>query len=220
MEKKIRESAMQRFLRMQALDQSIFAGVGLGGVDEAGRGPLAGSVVAACVVLDPARPIIGINDSKKVSEKMRESLYEQIIQTALSWGIGSCSVEEIERLNIRQASRLAMCRAIEQARPAFVLVDAEKDLPLEIEQKALIHGDALSLSIASASILAKVTRDREMYKLDALYPEYGFARHKGYGTKEHVAALQTYGPCPQHRSLFIRKFISSPVKDAALEERL
>ena len=200
----MRETEQERLERMLACDRSVYDGTGLGGVDEAGRGPLAGNVVAACVVLDPERLPLGINDSKKLSEAKREALFPLILETAVSWGIGECSVEEIEKLNIKQAARLAMCRAIEKAHPSFILVDAEKNLPVGIPQKALIHGDALSLSIAAASILAKVTRDRQMLELDRRYPQYGFARHKGYGTKEHMEMIRRYGPCPEHRALFIR----------------
>ncbi|MBQ3864427.1 MAG: ribonuclease HII [Clostridia bacterium] len=203
----MRETELERQNRMLSCDLSIFDGKGLGGVDEAGRGPLAGNVMAACVVLDPGNIPLGINDSKKLSESKREALFPQILESAVSWGIGECTVEEIEELNIKQAARLAMCRAIEKAAPDFVLVDAEKDLPVPVPQKALIHGDALSLSIAAASILAKVTRDRQMAELDKLYPQYGFARHKGYGTREHIEMLRKYGPCPAHRALFIRNFL-------------
>lgn len=174
------------------------------GVDEAGRGPLAGPVVAACVVMPPEPLLPDINDSKKVAEKKREALCEEILRCAVSVGVGVASVEEIETLNIKQAARLAMKRAIELAKPARVFVDAERDLDVSVPQEGIVHGDAVSYSIAAASIVAKVTRDRMMLELDAQYPQYGFAQHKGYGTQAHYEALHAYGPCPAHRRLFIR----------------
>ncbi len=167
------------------------------GVDEAGRGPLAGKVVAAAVILDPTRPILGLNDSKKLSEKKRDSLYQEIIEKALAYAIAEASVLEIDTLNILQASLLAMQRAISQLQPQAdkALIDGNK-IPqrLLIPAEAIIGGDGLIAEISAASILAKVSRDRQLYELDQLYPEYGFAKHKGYGTKLHLEALAKYGP--------------------------
>lgn len=175
------------------------------GVDEAGRGPLAGPVVAAAVILSPDALPAGVNDSKKLTPEKREELFPLIQQKARAFGIGQASVAEIDTLNIYQAARLAMERAIEALDPApdFLLTDA---MPLPkfkaIPQKPLVHGDALSLSIAAASILAKVTRDRMMGQMQERYPQYGFENHKGYGTEEHLAALGSHGPCPEHRLSF------------------
>jgi len=167
------------------------------GVDEAGRGPLAGKVVAAAVILDPARPIHGLNDSKKLSEKKRDSLYQEILEKSLAYAIAEASVLEIDTLNILQASLLAMQRAIIQLNPQAnkALIDGNK-IPhqLLIPAEAIIGGDGLIAEISAASILAKVSRDQQLYALDQLYPEYGFAKHKGYGTKLHLEALAKYGP--------------------------
>lgn len=181
------------------------------GVDEAGRGPLAGSVVAACVVLDVrARPIRGVDDSKKLSAVAREDLALRIREHALAWATAEASVEEIDTLNIYHAAHLAMRRALESlaarlsmSSSALVLVDGNRVVPgVSHTQRALVGGDALSASIAAASILAKVERDRALIEADALYPHYGFARHKGYPTREHREALRIHGPCPLHRRSF------------------
>ena len=204
-----RETKQERLLRLTERERPIWeAGALVGGVDEAGRGPLAGPVVAACVVMPPAPLLPDVNDSKKVAEKTRERLFDEICRTALAVGVGVATVEEIETLNIKQAARLAMKRAIEQAAPARVFVDAERDLDVEVPQEAIVHGDAVSYSIAAASIVAKVTRDHMMQELDAQYPQYGFAKHKGYGTAAHYEALRACGPCPAHRKLFIRSALS------------
>ena len=167
------------------------------GVDEAGRGPLAGKVVAAAVILDPARPILGLNDSKKLSETKRDWLYQEILEKSLAYAIAESSVLEIDTLNILQASLLAMQRAISQLNPQAdkALIDGNK-IPkrLLIPAEAIIGGDGLIAEISAASILAKVSRDQQLYELDQLYPEYGFAKHKGYGTKLHLEALAKYGP--------------------------
>ena len=181
----------------------------IAGVDEAGRGPLCGPVCAAAVVLPPETVIEGINDSKKLSEKKRESLFEAITETAVSYGIGFASVEEIEQYNILNATFLAMCRAVSQLSvvPAMVLVDGNRTPKgLALPSRTVIKGDALSASIAAASILAKVSRDRLLLEMDAQYPEYGFAKHKGYGTAAHYEALRQYGPSPVHRMSFLKKF--------------
>lgn len=177
------------------------------GVDEAGRGPLAGPVCAAAVIL-PRRLILpGLNDSKKLTEKRREALYEPIMESAVAYGIAFATVEEIETLNILQATFLAMNRAIAalSVTPAQALIDGNRDSGIDVPSRCVIGGDARCASIAAASILAKVTRDRYMYEMAERYPEYGFDRHKGYGTAAHYAALRTYGPSPIHRASFLKK---------------
>jgi ribonuclease HII len=179
------------------------------GVDEAGRGPLAGPVTAAAVILDPARPIAGVADSKQLSAVRREELDVIIKESALAWAVASASVQEIDTLNILQASLLAMRRAVEALRipPARVLVDGNRCPSLACSVEAIVRGDVHVPAISAASILAKVARDREMRRLDALYPGYDFARHKGYPTREHVALLRDRGPCAIHRRSF------RPVRD-------
>ena len=181
------------------------------GVDEAGRGPLVGSVVAAAVILDPNNPIEGLNDSKKLTEKKREKLFIEIQEKALAWAIAEASHTEIDELNILQASLLAMRRAVEALKiaPEHVLVDGNK-VPqgLTMSCDAVIGGDALHAEISAASILAKVTRDHEMVALDEVYPQYGFAKHKGYPTKAHFEAIVEHGVIDQHRRSY------SPVKKA------
>ena len=180
------------------------------GTDEAGRGPLAGDVYAAAVILNPDDVIEEINDSKKLSEKKREMLFDVIKEKAVSWCIATASVEEIEEINILNAAMLAMKRAVSglDVKPEFVLVDGNK-IPdgLEIKADCLVKGDALSASIGAASILAKVARDRYMKEIALKYPEYGFEKHKGYGTKQHREALLKYGPCPVHRMSFLKKIL-------------
>lgn len=179
------------------------------GVDEAGRGPLAGPVCAAAVLLPNEVVIEGLNDSKKLSEKKRELLYTQIVEQACTYGIGFASEREIDEYNILQATFLAMRRAVEQLspQPELVLVDGNREPPMEeLPVQTIIRGDSLSANIAAASILAKVTRDRLMMELDAQYPEYGFATHKGYGTQAHYAALRAHGASPVHRRSFLKKF--------------
>ena len=171
------------------------------GVDEAGRGPLAGPVVAAAVILDPARPIEGLNDSKKLSAKRREILVVEIRSKALAWAIAEASVEEIDRLNILQASLLAMQRAVDalDIRPSQALIDGNRCPQLAYPAQAIIGGDGLVASIAAASILAKTYRDAGMLELHATYPQYGFDRHMGYPTAAHLAALREHGVSPVHR---------------------
>ncbi len=179
------------------------------GVDEAGRGPLAGPVCAAAVLLPNELEIEGLNDSKKLSEKKRELLYTQIVEQASTYGIGFASEQEIDEYNILQATFLAMRRAVEQLspQPELVLVDGNREPPMgELPVQTIIRGDSLSANIAAASILAKVTRDRLMLELDAQYPQYGFATHKGYGTQAHYAALRAHGASPVHRRSFLKKF--------------
>ena len=174
------------------------------GVDEAGRGPLAGPVVAAAVILDERNPISGLNDSKVLTALRRERLFDEIRAKALCCSIAEASVQEIDEINILQATMLAMRRAVEGLRltPGLVLVDGNRLPVLKVRAEAIVKGDALVPAISAASILAKVTRDRWCAELDAQYPEYGFAGHKGYGTAEHLAALQAHGACPQHRKTF------------------
>jgi ribonuclease HII len=181
----------------------------IAGVDEAGRGSLFGPVVAGAVILNPRRRIVGLDDSKKLSPERRSELAERIEQHALAWATAEIDASRIDAWNIYQASRQAMIAAISQLRPGpdYLLLDAiELDLP--IEQKSLIHGDARSISIAAASILAKVERDRRMEEFDLLYPQYGLAQHKGYGTPDHLEALRRFGPTPLHR------FSYAPVREA------
>ena len=179
------------------------------GIDEAGRGPLAGPVCAAAVILPPDTEIEGLNDSKKLTAKKREALYDIITEEAVAYGIAFASEKEIDEINILQATFLAMKRATEklQVRPDLVLVDGNQEPDLNgLPVETIVKGDSLSANIAAASILAKVTRDRFMLEQDKIYPEYGFAMHKGYGTKAHYAALTEYGPCPIHRQTFLKKF--------------
>lgn len=174
------------------------------GVDEAGRGPLAGPVVAAAVILDDLRPIAGLADSKKLTAARREALFDEIRAKALCCSIAEASVEEIDELNILQATMLAMRRAVMGLRlkPVLVLVDGNRIPVLDMQAEAIVKGDALVQAISAASILAKVHRDRWCERLDAQYPQYGFAGHKGYGTPAHLLALQAHGACPEHRRSF------------------
>ena len=180
------------------------------GCDEAGRGPLAGEVAAAACILPQGIEIKGINDSKKLSEKKREELFKVIQEASISCAVATCSVQEIEEYNILECALLAMRRAVEMldVKPEFILVDGNINRGFSLPSKAVIGGDAKSPNIAAASILAKVTRDRLCYQLDEKYPMYGFAKHKGYATKEHREAILKYGPCPEHRSLFLRKILN------------
>lgn len=183
-----------------------FTGVVVAGMDEVGRGPLAGNVVTACVVMSPEPLILWIDDSKKLSESRREKVFEEIMNTALYVGIGQATPEEIDKINILEATKKAMREAASQVPADVFLIDAVTNLGLDGQEVPIIKGDATSYAIAAASIVAKVTRDRQLIELDKLYPEYGFARNKGYGTAEHIAALKAIGPCPAHRRSFIRNF--------------
>ena len=194
-----------------AFDEAVRAEgfTALCGVDEAGRGPLAGPVYAAAVILRPGDVLAGINDSKRLTEKKREALFDVICERAAAYSIASASVEEIERLNILQATFLAMRRAVQglSVRPDLALIDGNRLPPdWEVPARTVVKGDALSASIAAASILAKVSRDRVMLELDRQFPAYGFAKHKGYGTAAHYAALRKEGPSPEHRLSFLRSF--------------
>ena len=177
------------------------------GVDEAGRGPLAGPVCAAAVILPAGLEIAGLNDSKKLSEAKREALYGEITDKAISYGIAFASVEEIEDKNILGATFLAMNRAIAQLdpAPALALIDGNRNTGIETASRCIVDGDAKCASIAAASILAKVTRDRYMLEMAQRYPQYGFEKHKGYGTKAHYAAIREFGPCAIHRPSFLKK---------------
>ena len=198
----------ERARSLMAFDEGYrTCGTVLAGMDEVGRGPLAGNVVTACVIM-PAEPLIPwIDDSKKLSESRREKVYREILNIALWIGTGEVSPQEIDAINILQATRKAMRIAAEQVPADVFLIDAVKDLGLKGREVPIIRGDATSYCIAAASIIAKVTRDRQMAEADRLYPEYGFARNKGYGTQEHIEALKKYGPCPIHRRTFIRNFL-------------
>ncbi|NMZ45781.1 ribonuclease HII [Pseudomonas oryzihabitans] len=180
------------------------------GVDEVGRGPLCGAVVTAAVILDPGKPILGLNDSKKLSLARREALFDEIQEKALAWCVARAEVAEIDRLNILHATMLAMQRAVEglQVQPRLALIDGNRCPKLAVPSAPVVKGDSQVPAIAAASILAKVTRDREMQVLDALYPGYGLAGHKGYPTAKHLDALRRLGPTPIHRRSF------APVRDA------
>ena len=186
------------------------------GVDEAGRGPLVGSVVAGAVVLDPNQPILGLKDSKKLSPTKREYLYAEIMQKAKAWGIGQASSIEIDELNILQATMVAMRRAVEDLAnrlgewPSKALIDGNRCPQLPITSEAIIQGDAKEPAISAASIIAKVTRDLQMQDLHLRYPQYGFNQHMGYPTEVHIQALRQYGPCVEHRRSFspVRELIS------------
>lgn len=180
----------------------------IAGVDEAGRGPLAGPVCAAAVILPAYADIPGLNDSKKLSDKQRRTLYPIIKEQAIAYGIAFASESEIDEINILQATYLAMQRAVEQmsAKPELLLIDGNRRPDFDIEAKTVVHGDSLSASIAAASVLAKVTRDDYMLQMAQKYPEYSFEVHKGYGTKAHYAALEAHGHCPLHRLTFLKKF--------------
>lgn len=177
----------------------------IAGIDEVGRGPLAGPVCAAAVILPPGLVIDGINDSKKLTEKKREKLYEIIAKEAIAWAVAYVEPEEIDRINIRQATHLAMEKAVEALEiPAdFLLVDGNDKIPFSVSSEYIIKGDANSQSIAAASIMAKVTRDRYMVSMEETYPGYGFAKNKGYGTQAHMEGIREIGLCPLHRRSFI-----------------
>jgi len=181
------------------------------GIDEAGRGPLAGPVVAAAVILPKGKVILGVNDSKKLSAKKRDELYDVIVQESVSYGVGIIDEKVIDKVNILNATKKAMRIAVESLKnkPECLFIDSERLEDVKIKQKSIVKGDTLSISIASASIIAKVTRDRMMEDYDKEYPIYGFAKHKGYGTKEHIQAIKENGICPIHRISFTRKFINT-----------
>lgn len=208
----MRESEEEKYQRLKSFDQKFYdQGINLlAGIDEAGRGPLAGPVVVACVIMPKDAKILGINDSKKVAEKKREKLYEQIMQEAVSVGVGIVDQKKIDEINILNATKKALTEAISKltVKPELILVDALQHInTLGIPYTSIIKGDATSYSIAAASIVAKVTRDRIMEEWDEVYPDYGFSKHKGYGTTEHIQKIKEIGPCILHRKSFIKNFI-------------
>ena len=196
-------------MELYEFDKNIRNGRIICGVDEAGRGPLAGDVYAAAVIFDDDTVIEGINDSKKLSEKKREALFDIITERAKAYSIATASIEEIETLNILNAAMLAMKRAVEglNVKPQLALIDGNKSPKIDIPTETVVKGDAKSQSIAAASILAKVSRDRYMKELDKEYPQYQFSRHNGYGTKLHYEMIEKYGSSPVHRPSFLKKFL-------------
>ena len=211
---KIKEKEEKRLEEMRKEERAVLELSPIAGVDEAGRGPLAGPVVAACAVIPLDYPFYYLNDSKKMSEKRREALFEELQKEAIAFGIGIVSPERIDEINILQATYEAMREALKDMEkrfslsPNILLNDAVTIPGIPIPQKAIVHGDAKSLSIAAASVLAKVTRDHIMLEYDEKYPEYGFKQHKGYGTKFHREAILTHGPCPIHRRSFLKNLCS------------
>ena len=205
--KRVREAAEQKLLRLTQIETGLWnEGLRVAGIDEVGRGPLAGPVVTACVSISRDRLVPGVDDSKKLSEKKRESLYPLLLDAADYAETCFLPPSIIDEINILNATKRAMETCAADFRGVF-LVDAVQGLHLPGEARPLIHGDALSYMIGAASIVAKVARDHYMIELDEKYPMYGFARNKGYGTAEHIAALKKYGPCPEHRRTFIRNFV-------------
>ncbi|MCX7746525.1 MAG: ribonuclease HII [Clostridia bacterium] len=205
------QEEQKRFNNMCLFEKEAFSnGVQwIAGIDEAGRGPLAGPVVAAAVIFPKDVFIHGLNDSKKVSPKKRDSLYDEIIEKAIAVGVGIVDSTTIDEINILNAAKKAMSIAVEhlEVKPELLLIDAERLPEVPIEQTSIIGGDRLSISIAAASIIAKVTRDKMITEMDDQYPEYGFAKHKGYGTKEHIDAIKKFGICPIHRISFTKNFV-------------
>ena len=200
-----RETAEEKLYRLTEIERGLWAdGLSIAGIDEVGRGPLAGPVVTACVSIPQARLVMGVDDSKKLSEKRREALYPLLLKAADYAETCFIGPEMIDEINILNATKRAMETCAAGFGGNIILIDAVQGLRLPCEARALVHGDALSYMIGAASIVAKVTRDRYMVELDEKYPMYGFARNKGYGTAEHIAALREYGPCPEHRRSFIR----------------
>lgn len=220
----VKEKELERLQQLKKVEEELYTQKELkaiAGIDEAGRGPLAGPVVVACCIMPRDSMIEGVNDSKKIAEKKREKLYELITKEAIGYGIGVISQTEIDEINILQATKKGLTEAIknleenlkkkpelEMTKPDAILVDALTKIDTDgIPYKSIIHGDAISYSIACASIIAKVTRDKMMREWDEIYPQYGFAKHKGYGTAMHIKAIQEYGLCPLHRRSFTKNFI-------------
>lgn len=220
----MKEKEFERLTNLKKIEEKIYEQnelQAIAGIDEAGRGPLAGPVVVACCIMPRDSMIEGVNDSKKVSEKKREILYDKIIQEALGYGISIISQSEIDEINILQATKKGLTQSIKNLeenlkqkvelkieKPDVILVDALNKIDTDgIPYKSIIHGDAISYSIACSSIIAKVTRDRIMRQWDEVYPQYGFSKHKGYGTAAHIKAIQEYGLCPLHRRSFTKNFI-------------
>ena len=216
-QKKLQEklaAELERLKTMQEFEEKYKTYTYIAGVDEVGRGPLAGPVVAACVILDKNKQILYLNDSKKLSEKKREALYKEICESAVAYGIGIVSPARIDEINILNATYEAMRAAISnlKLKPDILLNDAVHIPKVDIKQVSIIKGDAKSVSIAAASIVAKVSRDRLMVDYDSLYPEYKFAKNKGYGTKEHIAAIKEHGLCPIHRRSFVGNIVTDDGK--------
>ena len=218
----MKEKELERLKEIKKIEEELYlkGTTSIAGIDEAGRGPLAGPVVVACVVMPRDSMIEGVNDSKKVSEKKREKLYEEIIKEAIGYGVGIMSQEEIDRINILNATKEGLTTAIKELerdlkeknrnfdKPEIILVDALTKIDTDhIPYRSIIKGDAKSYSIAAASIIAKVTRDRIMRQWDEVYPMYGFSKHKGYGTAAHIAAIKEYGLCPLHRRSFVKNIV-------------
>ena len=218
----MKEKEYERLKEIKKIEEELYLKniSSIAGIDEAGRGPLAGPVVVASVIMPRDSMIEGVNDSKKVSEKKRERLYEEIINEAIAYGVGIISQEEIDKINILNATKEGLTLAIKEMendlkeknrgfeKPEIILVDALTKIDTDhIPYKSIIKGDAKSYSIAAASIIAKVTRDRIMRQWDEVYPMYGFAKHKGYGTAAHIAAIKEYGLCPLHRRSFVKNII-------------
>ena len=203
-----RETPQEKLERLTAIERGLWAdGLVLAGIDEVGRGPLAGPVVTACVSIPREKLVPGVDDSKKLSEKRREALFPLLMEAADYAETCFIGPEIIDEINILNATKRAMETSAAGFKGDVILIDAVEGLRLPCQAQSLVHGDALSYMIGAASIVAKVTRDRYMVELDAKYPMYGFARNKGYGTAEHIAALKKYGPCPEHRRSFIGKIL-------------
>lgn len=207
----MKEKEIERLTNMLEIEHRLYdkGYINIAGIDEAGRGPLCGPVVAAAVILPKDKKIEGVNDSKKLTEKKREKLYDDIMNEAVAVGVGISEVDVIEKVNILNATKIAMKKAIEnlKVKPDYCLIDGNQMIDIVIDAETVVSGDAKSESIAAASIIAKVTRDRMLIDYDKLYPEYGFAKHKGYGTKAHIEAIKKYGLTPIHRPSFCKKFV-------------
>ena len=208
----MKEKEIERLTKLKEIEKDLY-GKGfknICGIDEAGRGPLAGPVVVAGVIMPPDSMIEGVNDSKKVSEKKREKLYDEIIENAISYSVGIVDQKEIDRVNILNATKAGLTESVKglKVRPDIILVDALKGIDTcGVPYESIIKGDAKCYSIAAASIIAKVTRDRIMRQWHEIYPEYNFIQHKGYGTAAHIAAIKEYGLCPLHRRSFVKNIV-------------
>ena len=208
----MKEKELERLEKLKEIENELYkkGATKICGIDEAGRGPLAGPVVVAAVIMPEDSMLEGVNDSKKISEKKREKLYDEIISSAIAWGVGIIDQKEIDNLNILNATKKGLTTALMELteKPDIILVDALTGIDtLGIPYQSIIKGDAKSYSIASASIIAKVTRDRIMREWDEIYPEYGFEKHKGYGTRAHIEVIKNQGICPIHRKSFVKNFI-------------
>lgn len=220
----MKEKELERLQQLKKIEEELYMQKGLktiAGIDEAGRGPLAGPVVVACCLMPRNSMIEGVNDSKKIAEKKREKLYESITEEAISYGVGIIGQTEIDEINILNATKKGLTKAIQEMeeklkqkpelgiiKPDAILVDALTKIDTDgIPYQSIVHGDAISYSIACSSIIAKVTRDRMMRQWDEIYPQYGFAKHKGYGTAAHIQAIKKYGLCPLHRRSFTKNFL-------------